>query len=375
VTEETVMNLFTILRGLIVGGFLFILPKITRKGLLFGAYVGEGTTASEAAAKLRRSWSRSCIALTLIAIAVGLSVGVAGRPMTGTFVCIGVLVFVGPLVYLRSHLAARELAPPTAQRQGEVAVASLEADEPRGERLAKIALGTCIVVGVAVAEHAALNYDGIPAQVPTWFGFSGDPAALSPKSVGTVMVPSLMALVLAPFFALLALLTARAKRSLRGGSGGDSASAQTAFRATYANLLSGTALGTCAFLSLLSVQFVRLQLRQIHSWGLGLLVVSLAFVLFAIVGLVRLLVKFGQGGSLLEHGSEGAPLTDGIASDRHWFCGVIYVNRDDPSMMVEKRFGLGYTMNLGNRKALALAVVAPTLLFTLVALAILGASA
>jgi uncharacterized membrane protein len=33
---------------------------------------------------------------------------------------------------------------------------------------------------------------------------------------------------------------------------------------------------------------------------------------------------------------------------------LFYVNGEDPSLVVESRFGLGYTLNFGNRKAVAL---------------------
>ena len=31
--------------------------------------------------------------------------------------------------------------------------------------------------------------------------------------------------------------------------------------------------------------------------------------------------------------------------DRYWLLGVIYFNRDDPAILIEKRFGIGYTLN------------------------------
>ncbi|MCX6538771.1 MAG: DUF5808 domain-containing protein [Acidobacteria bacterium] len=49
--------------------------------------------------------------------------------------------------------------------------------------------------------------------------------------------------------------------------------------------------------------------------------------------------------------------------------GVFYVNRDDASIFVEKRFGVGYTINLGNTKALVFIVV-----FLFIIGAILGIS-
>jgi uncharacterized membrane protein len=31
--------------------------------------------------------------------------------------------------------------------------------------------------------------------------------------------------------------------------------------------------------------------------------------------------------------------------DKYWKLGVFYFNRDDPAVVIEKRFGLGYTLN------------------------------
>lgn len=47
--------------------------------------------------------------------------------------------------------------------------------------------------------------------------------------------------------------------------------------------------------------------------------------------------------------------------DKCWKWGIIYVNRDDPQIFVPKRYGIGYTLNFGNRwswAAVALILVA-----------------
>jgi uncharacterized membrane protein len=54
--------------------------------------------------------------------------------------------------------------------------------------------------------------------------------------------------------------------------------------------------------------------------------------------------------------------------DRYWKLGVIYINPEDPSILVERRFGVGWTLNLGNRwgvialsMLLAVAILVPVL--------------
>ena len=53
--------------------------------------------------------------------------------------------------------------------------------------------------------------------------------------------------------------------------------------------------------------------------------------------------------------------------DRCWKWGIFYVNRDDPALLARKRYGIGYTLNFGNRWSwaiLALIVVAIVLPLT-----------
>ena len=51
--------------------------------------------------------------------------------------------------------------------------------------------------------------------------------------------------------------------------------------------------------------------------------------------------------------------------DACWKLGLIYFNPADPAFLVEKRFGIGYTMNFGNPWSWALlaVVILPVLFF------------
>ena len=372
-SEASFIELFIVLRGCLLGGFLLLWPAIVRKGLLFGVYVGEAVADGEGARALRKRWNLASVLLTLAAVAVGLAVGATGRPMVGTFASIGVFALVTPLLNFRFHALARPLAPPAASRQAQVAVALLDAEPARGETFARVSLVLTTLAGLGLVLHAAETYGSLPAQVPAWYGWAGGAEASCPRSLGSVMVPAALALVLGPFLAGFGLLAARAKRSFRGGQGGGSAEAQTAFRAGYSRLFSGTALFFTAFLGTASVEFLRLARHRTDSIGPGILIVSIPTLLFMARGLYRLLFLHGQGGSRVEQGSVAAPLTNGLVDDGHWLWGLLYVNREEPSILVEKRFGLGYTMNFGNPRALLLLGIPAILTVALLLVAVLSA--
>jgi uncharacterized membrane protein len=131
------------------------------------------------------------------------------------------------------------------------------------------------------------------------------------------------------------------------------------------------ALITCALMTLLSVQSIRVGLGEIQSIGLGVWWFSGAMVFFSFGGLIWIMTKYGQGGALAEQGSVEAPLTDGIADNSNWVWGVFYVNKNDPSIMVEKRIGIGYTINFGNRWAVLLMAAFLVLILGLAAVGVI----
>jgi uncharacterized membrane protein len=78
----------------------------------------------------------------------------------------------------------------------------------------------------------------------------------------------------------------------------------------------------------------------------GLFPLALVFALVAIVVLARL----GQGGSRMRAADDPRTVNSAVpigdrTPDRYWKLGVFYFNPDDSAVLVEKRFGLGYSLN------------------------------
>ena len=97
----------------------------------------------------------------------------------------------------------------------------------------------------------------------------------------------------------------------------------------------------------------------------GLVPLAFVFVLVVIVVLARL----GQGGSRIPAGHDArvptsaAPVGD-RTPDRFWKLGIFYFNPDDSAVLIEKRFGLGYSLNFARPTAwiiVLLVLMAPLL--------------
>lgn len=333
-------NLALAIRVMIVGAFLLILPRITRKGLLFGAYVGEAPAEVAAGSRLLGRWYIGCMIVMAAPLVIGYGISLAGRPLAGSFIGTAILLAGALALYLRFHFQARKLAPAVAAEAAMRASASLEPPERRGVVLARLALGICIVISVGTFAYATIRLPDIDVE-----------------SVAAVLFVPSVNIVVSPFMALYALLAAGAKRSIRGGSGGGSLEAQNAFRGTITRLMSWSALLVCAFLALLSVQIVRIGLSQAQSLGAAVWVTGGIVSAWLLGTMIWVLARYGQGGALRERGTAEAPLTNGIADDARWLWGLFYVDREDASLMVEKRFGLGYTFNYGNPIAILIVVI------------------
>lgn len=150
-----------------------------------------------------------------------------------------------------------------------------------------------------------------------------------------------------------AILTARARLALRSGRSAEESEAQLGFRAATVHLLCGCAVACTGLLGVISHDSLQVALGRREGLGSGVWWFT-GLLLVRVLGYTaRLLWYHGQGGSRREGAAAEEHLTDGLADDRHWKLGVFHVNPEDPAVLVEKRSGVGYTLNFGNRWGIA----------------------
>ena len=142
-------------------------------------------------------------------------------------------------------------------------------------------------------------------------------------------------------------------------SGGPERAPELQFRRTVAAIVLGA-----EYYVAIQASWLILVPRSHDLISLGLFPLLIVFVLVTIIVLVRL----GQGGSRLVAAEKSSPASaipvGDRTPDRYWKLGVFYFNREDSAIFVEKRFGLGYSLNFGRPAAwmiLALLFFAPVI--------------
>ncbi|MFG0328563.1 MAG: DUF1648 domain-containing protein [Phycisphaerales bacterium] len=350
-TEEGLSLLVAIGQIALLGGLMFLIPSATRRGLLFGVYVGEDRSDAVEARALVRRWRiwMSGVVFAAAAIAVLAEFILPEGWSLGLSVIGLVLGFFGS--YLAAHFRARDFAAPNP---GRVSTASLE---PESGDQSILPVATLVIGGALAAcsaSYLAQNYDALPEQIPIHFDLSGTPDRWAGKSIWSVGFLPFMAFFLAALMSGVTWMVAHAKRVSRQEMTGVSVAAQDRFRRwmTWMTALIGVftsgmfAVGAVSTVRVATGASERLSLLFMLL-GAGLVILPIALVAFAAL-------RIGQGGGRLEAAASEAPLDAALADNSKWRLGLIYLNPDDPAMFIEHRFGIGYTINFGNWKAVAL---------------------
>lgn len=320
----------------------------------------------------RRSYALTmgiCAALCAVGLAIALPRIMGNDPaspqaafLSSTIITIATLLpiavgFVLMLFYRARVQALKEAESWTASAQQ---AASLVAEEvPQPISLAWNLLHA--VLTLVMIAFALAMYDRFPARIPMNVDFSGNVSTYANKSVGVVLFPAIVVGFMGIIFTISHYFIIISKHPIDPAAPLSSALAYGRFARIQSQLmlvgglLLSSAIGGAFYLSSLGIVPMTVTASS-------LMVVVVLFV--SAVAIIS--VKLGQSGARLaaELRSDDALARD---DDSHWYLGTLYFNRDDPSIIVPKRFGIGWTINHARPAAWALigVIVLVTALFCL----------
>jgi hypothetical protein len=302
------------------------LPLWRRSNLWFGVTVAPDFRNTTEAGRMLREYRIEMWAVSLVALVL-LWAGLHGGASW--------ILAAGPLLQSLGAFIAfargRNRTRPYARHPDGVRAATLAA---ASEHLPGGAVGIIVpyaaLAGVAIFLHA--NWQSLPSRFPIHWGLNGTPDRWAERDWRSVDGPLLVGLLV---IALLHLLGYMIVAASPRGRMAETADWTTRFR--RANLRMIVAMGWT-----LAALFGVLALNPYLASGDELAVpawLMVGAILAVTAGFLWPIVRISQEpGS----GSDGTP-------DECWKLGQIYYNPNDPALMVEKRFGVGYTINFGNR--------------------------
>ena len=319
----------------------YLMPRFTRPDVYFAVTVPPEFRDSEEGWSILRGYRVGVVIFSLLGLLVVL-VGAGLRdPEYLVASALGGLCLQGVGVFFAYYRARGRVmlhaVPPATVR--EAALAPREVHLPGGGLLQVPPFALLAGTAIWLQQH----WDEIPAVFPIHWGADSRPNNWSTRSMSGVYGPLLTGALLCALMGFLAYAMLRWSRPIRvGGSAGED---ERRFRILVPSIL----VATEYFVALQFVWVALLPLAHSQAGPPGLapvLIIALGFV----VVVVAFLMRYGQGGTRLSGSAaagQAAPVGD-RTPDKYWKLGLFYINRDDPALFVEKRFGVGYTLNFGH---------------------------
>lgn len=338
-----------------LGALFLIIPRLWRPEVPFGVSVPhEGTKAVRACAL--RYWNMRVVALAVTIIGCALVLAIL-IPSILLVELLAVPFFgVGTFFYVR----ARKMLLPFSRPSKKVG-ASLRQRRYRDYMslwweiipLCLLAVGVVATVWTYLAfPEAGGRYHNIGGNADLWI-----PKRLT--ALGGALFPGVFVY---PLFLLLSVLIAHSKQSVGAGDPDVCLAASDAFRKVWIRYFYVLRVVLAANFAILACCIGLANSGVIKSARFLPFIIGGGVVSLVLAGVV-ISFRYGQGGwrwavrQGLVQKREAAAILDGDGMrDERWKLGMFYFNPRDPSVLVEKRFGIGWTINFGSIWGLSLIV-------------------
>lgn len=317
----------------------WLLPRLTRPDIYFAVTVAPEFRDSAEGRLILRQYRRGLIgASALTMVLLGALALTPALPLAPLAILVQLGAYFGVFYHGRRLVQPHSVAPTTVR---EAQVAGRNRRIPGGWLAASLPFALV----AACAGYLYMHWQQMPARVVLHWGVDGRPDRWGPRSPDIVFFPLFIAAVVLLAMTLLLYGIAHWLRPIyAGGAQGEH---ESRFRTTVSIMLLGVEYWIALLFSWLALQPLLLP-ASLHRLPAAIAI----FPGLIAVAVTAVFMWLGQGGSRIP--SPERPESDSTrpvgdrTEDRFWKLGVFYFNRSDPSVMVEKRFGLGYTVNFAH---------------------------
>ncbi|MEA4890597.1 MAG: DUF1648 domain-containing protein [Clostridiaceae bacterium] len=367
-----ILNIFMIL---VIGTLLAILPYITRKVLLFGIRVPEMAHTLLEVGRMKRFYTIMMALVTLAALGAAVA-GNAYGTVANLMICLYaplVMMLAQFIVYLRcwrhsAALKAREnwIIPSV----GTAETRSARSRERFGGLPWIWYWGSFGLILLTLLLSLTF-YPSMPDTIITHWNGAMEADAWAPKSLGHILAIPIISLVMLLIMLASNLAVYRMKLQVSQENPALSFAQHRVYRRLMSHML--------GFITLcMTLMFLLMQPMIMNIWvpdTAVLMALILIPTVLMILPAIYVSVKAGQSGTKLRPAiteadvaaagyppPDGLPLRKTYSDDRYWKLGLFYYNPDDPSLLVEDRFGNNGGLNYARPAGIVLIVL--LILFT-----------
>lgn len=320
-------------------------PVLARPTIPFGVRVPAARAAEPAIVRTRRRYGRGVVLLGAVVftavLVASLGFDRAPRPDVVVVVLAAGCCGWGYQAHRAVATAKRDGDWYAGTRQAVTADTSLRTDPVRPQW---ILLAPAVALLAITAAIGAWRYAALPATLPTPNGVTVDAGRRSATTVSYAFATVTAQLLIILVVGLLAVAVPRARPELDAEQPSASATRYRAYLRGVLRLLLVSA--GCANASLLVAS---LQVWEILRPTPLVTLVSYLPLAAALVAWVAFTVRAGDAGHRLPADGTEEPRHVQRDDDRYWhLAGMVYLNRRDPAVLVHRRVGTYWTLNLGH---------------------------
>ncbi|SHN82378.1 Uncharacterized membrane protein [Paenibacillus sp. ov031] len=321
------------------------LPYLTRETISFGVTVSAAQFHSEPLRQMRKSYARISATLhTILFIVCIICLIYVEHSKQQSWIIVTyslTMVVISLVINISYHFKMKSLLPmlPIAPEPSIIAVDT----EFRKRNIGLSSnwfLIHFLIIGVSILT-VLRNYDLIPDQIPIHFNSSWNVDRYAAKSYSSVFMPTILQVFITLLFIFENWSIRRVKHQVQPTDPNRSIRQDVTFRRTWSYFMI-----TASFLIVILFSVVQLNMISLLNINFAIPII-LIIIAFIILYAFALSFWAGQGGSRLERSDDSSNVRP-VHDDDKWLLGMIYFNRKDPSLMVEKRFGVGWGLNFGH---------------------------
>ncbi|QBP39654.1 DUF1648 domain-containing protein [Paenisporosarcina antarctica] len=329
------------------------LPKFLKDSEAFGIYIPDTHVKDKRLEQMKNRYTQLVLTSGIVILAIFIGWLWVFRPAEEPIVLAGMAAQLVALIfsmglYAKNHIALANFKKDEkwTEGQSERKVVDLQFREQL-KLLPNVYFVLPMLITLGLGILGLSQYDTLPNQIPTHWGPSGEADAFAEKTWISISALPFMTLILQGMMLFFngAMKQSGAKIQVRHKK--RSREQQLAFRKYSSWLLFVIAIAITLLMGYLQLTIIYPETMSSSvtlGFTLGFLVIILGSVLYYTV-------KVGQSGTriaVLEQDVNSQDVID-TDDDQYWKFGLIYVNKNDPSILVEKRFGIGWTVNMGHK--------------------------
>ncbi|MBP2242675.1 putative membrane protein [Cytobacillus eiseniae] len=324
------------------------IPYLVKRTIVFGVTIPEKHIHDKRLTSYKKRYAVITFLISIILLGIFTTYALTVQPtedqmaLIGTFILFAIiLISMSLYFYFHGKTIQLKKANKWVENLKQVQMTDLSI-RSQDEMLPWYVYLLPIIVTLGLIVYTIPQYDILPDQIPTHWGPNGEADAFTAKSpISAIQLP-LVLFVMQLMFLGIHFAQKNSGIKLSATSKAASQKRQLTLRKYTSWFLFLTSL-------LVTMLFSFLQLTTIHPdifKDTTMIAMPFVFILVILIGTIIFAVKVGRADKQSNVQFKGE-ITD-KDEDMYWKGGLFYFNKNDPSIFVEKRFSVGWTLNLAN---------------------------